>query len=87
MAAITCGVIWSVMFPKSMSLNPGMVASVCIGIGLFGTGILVALANRIRPAVLILSLALLGSLLANAYLIAEVSALVEVLFRSTARPR
>jgi hypothetical protein len=67
---IGAGVVWSIMFPKSMSLHWDMVLSTGIGIGLVGTGLLVMCGNRKRLPILTLATLLLWSLVANAYLLA-----------------
>jgi drug/metabolite transporter (DMT)-like permease len=65
---ITAGIIWCVMFPKKATLDPDMIASVCLGVGLIASGALVWWLPRLRPLVGTLAFVLLWSLLGNALL-------------------
>lgn len=65
---ITAGLLWSTLFPKKATLDPDMVASVCLGIGLIASGLLVWSLPRLRPLVATLAFVLLWSLLGNALL-------------------
>ena len=67
LALLGAGIVWSIMFPKKLSLDSDMVVSTGIGIGLVGSGLLVLWGNRRRLSIVILSTLLLWSLVANAY--------------------
>ena len=76
---VLAGVVWSVMFPKRPDLGPDMVASIAIGVGLIGTGVLVWASKHLRTSTTVLSILLLWSLATNSYLWSEVDRFVEVL--------
>ncbi len=67
---LVAGALWWALFPKKASLDADMVASVCIGVGLLGSGALILPWHRVRRATAMLLLLLLWSLLGNVYWIA-----------------
>ncbi len=79
------GAVWTIGFPKSARLDPDLVLSVAISLALFGTGIIVLLANRIGRARATLSIALLMSLLANACLISACHEMRNLLLQLTGK--
>ena len=76
---IACGIIWSIMFPKTREIfRPDFVLSVALGIGLLVTGVLCFFIKRSRVVVLLLSIMLLWSALANVFFLAELQSLREI---------
>ena len=76
---ITCGIIWSLMFPKTREIfRPDFVLSVALGIGLLVTGVLCFFIKRSRVVVLLLSIMLLWSALANVFFLAQLQSLREI---------
>jgi hypothetical protein len=64
------GTAWSLAFPKKASFDHDLVASVCLGLGLIGSGALLLAWHRMRRATAVLGVLLLWSVLGNAYLLA-----------------
>jgi len=63
---IVCGVVWSIMFPKtSDALRPDFVISVALGVGLIVTGVLFLLLKKSKMLVSALLILLLWSVLLN----------------------
>ena len=76
---IACGIIWSIMFPKSSEIfRPDFVLSVALGFGLLVTGVLCFFIKRSRAAVLLLSIMLLWSALANVFFLAQLQSLHDI---------
>jgi len=73
---IALGIIWSIMFPKTREIfRPDFVLSVALGIGLLVTGVLCFFMKRSRVAVLLLSIMLLWSTLANVFFLVQFQSL------------
>ena len=73
---IALGIIWSIMFPKTREIfRPDFVLSVALGIGLLVTGVLCFFMKRSRVAVLLLSIMLLWSALANVFFLVQFQSL------------
>ena len=73
---IALGISWSIMFPKTREIfRPDFVLSVALGIGLLVTGVLCFIINRSRVVVLLLSIMLLWSVLANVFFLAQFQSL------------
>jgi len=69
---IGCGVVWSIMFPKTSDLlRPDFVASVALGMGLIVTGALFLFLKRPTILVGVLLILLLWSALFNVCLLAQ----------------
>lgn len=67
--AIAAGAVWCVLLPKSGSLaDPDFAASVAIGTGLVGLGVLLVLEERLGRPATVLAMLLLVSSLANGVL-------------------
>ena len=76
---IGCGIIWSIMFPKTREIfRPDFVLSVALGIGLLVTGMLCFFIKRSRVVVLLLSIILLWSALANVFFLAQLKSLRDI---------
>lgn len=76
---IACGVIWSIMFPKTREIiRPDFVLSAALGLGLLVTGVLCFFMKRSRVVVLLLSMLLLWSVLANVFFLAQLRSLRDV---------
>lgn len=78
-ATICAGCVWFVLFPKRASLDTDMVASVAIGIGLVGPGVLLLFERRLGRLGTALAILLLWSVLANAVLYSEATVLADLL--------
>ena len=76
---LTSGLVWSAMFPKRASFDPDMVISVCIAVGLAGSGTFLLCAAKLARGVVIVCLALLASVLWNVCQLAETRALAALL--------
>ena len=73
---IALGIIWSIMFPKTREIfRPDFVLSVTLGIGLLVTGVLCFFMKRSRVIVLVLSIMLLWSALANVFFLVQFQSL------------
>ena len=79
---IAAGLGWSILFPKKASLDRDMVISICLGIGLLGSGTIVALVPRLGRMTSMLVLLLLASVLGNICLLAENHSYAEILRRT-----
>ena len=76
---IACGIIWSIMFPKTRDIfRPDFVLSVALGMGLLVTGVLCFFIKRSRVVVLLLSIMLLWSALANVFFLAQLQSLRDI---------
>ena len=76
---IACGIIWSTMFPKTSEIfRPDFVLSVALGIGLLVTGVSCFFIKRSRAVVLLLSIMLLWSALANVFFLAQLQSLRDI---------
>ena len=72
------------MFPKSREIfRPDFVLSVALGIGLLVTGVLCFFIKRSRAVVLLLSIMLLWSALANVFFFAQLRSLRDIVVHIT----
>jgi len=63
---IVCGVVWSIMFPKTSDvLRPDFVISVALGVGLIITGVLFLFLKKSKMLLVALFILLLWSVLLN----------------------
>lgn len=85
-ALVIAGLVWSMIFPKKMTLDADMVLSVGLGLGLVVTGLVVLFGTRERLRNSVVSTLLLWSLIGNAYLLAWQHGVAASLMASIEQP-